>query len=425
MTCGAAYSQIYSTRIFRPDVRTLTMEAVSADYGERVSIDPVRPYLSMVDGRIGPEGDANGHVLMIGLDVMDHNPHNLTYTLIHLDKTGKADDLLSSEYLEGFTTADITDQEQSFNTSELYTHYRFTVPNADMQIRLSGRYAIIIYEDNDRDRIVAIQCFEVVEPTIEINARARANTDIEINGRYQQVDVELADLTGTNVKNDYSLVVRQNGRTDNEVIAPAPTYVLANGLRWQQCRDLIFEAGTEYHRLDIFSRFIAGTGVDRIVYTDGEYHAILYADEAKPERPYRHEFDANGQMIVHAERVTDPDTEAEYMWTHWVLLRQEPWLDGQVYVGGDWNQNRIDQRSRMQYDFENRCYYLDMPLKQGGYDYQYWLLPEGKSRATLLPTEGGHWETRNEYTIYVYYRPFGGRYDQLVGIRRIESQENF
>ena len=38
---------------------------------------------------------------------------------------------------------------------------------------------------------------------------------------------------------------------------------------------------------------------------------------------------------------------------------------------------------------------------------------------SLLRTEGSHWETRNEYTIYVYYKPFGARYERLVGVKRI------
>jgi hypothetical protein len=28
--------------------------------------------------------------------------------------------------------------------------------------------------------------------------------------------------------------------------------------------------------------------------------------------------------------------------------------------------------------------------------------------------EGNAWETENEYSIYVYHRPFGSRYDKLI-----------
>ena len=31
--------------------------------------------------------------------------------------------------------------------------------------------------------------------------------------------------------------------------------------------------------------------------------------------------------------------------------------------------------------------------------------------------EGSFWQTGNEYTIYVYHRPWGERYDKLIGVK--------
>jgi hypothetical protein len=73
----------------------------------------------------------------------------------------------------------------------------------------------------------------------------------------------------------------------------------------------------------------------------------------------------------------------------------------------------------MSYDSEHECYYLTALLKQGGYDYQYWFIPSTKKAATTQMSEGSHWETQNSYTICVYYRPFGSRYDRLVGLKQI------
>jgi hypothetical protein len=67
----------------------------------------------------------------------------------------------------------------------------------------------------------------------------------------------------------------------------------------------------------------------------------------------------------------------------------------------------------MQYDAENKCYYLYAYLKQGGYNYMYYTLRDGA--VSMLPLEGSHWQTQNEYTVDVYYSPFGARYDRLVG----------
>ena len=88
-------------------------------------------------------------------------------------------------------------------------------------------------------------------------------------------------------------------------------------------------------------------------------------------------------------------------------------MDGHVFVGGDLFGNQYLAHNRMEYDAEQKCYYLYMYLKQGGYDYMYYVVRANK--VTTLPLEGSHWQTRNEYRVWVYYRPFGGRYDQLVG----------
>lgn len=109
------------------------------------------------------------------------------------------------------------------------------------------------------------------------------------------------------------------------------------------------------------------------------------------------------------------------MWVHWFLRAERPFFDGAVYVGGDLFGNNFTLRNRMDYDNEHKCYHLAAPVKQGGYDYQYWFVPKGAQSATLLRTEGSHWETRNEYTVYVYYKPFGARYQRLVGVKQLSN----
>jgi len=62
-----------------------------------------------------------------------------------------------------------------------------------------------------------------------------------------------------------------------------------------------------------------------------------------------------------------------------------------------------------------------MFLKQGSYNYQYLYRPSSGGAPTLLRTEGSYWQTENEYQIYVYYRPVGGRYDQLIGFSELKT----
>ena len=63
-------------------------------------------------------------------------------------------------------------------------------------------------------------------------------------------------------------------------------------------------------------------------------------------------------------------------------------------------------------------YVAKIPLKQGFYDYAYGIKQANDSNAyspNLNEIEGDWHETENQYTILVYYKPFGERYDRLVG----------
>lgn len=389
-------------------IKTLKAERLSSTTLER-------PFLVLKDGFV--DGSEEENTLHISFDEMSHDVHFYTYTLLHLDRDGQTSNITSNEYLRGFTTAEISDYSHSLNTAIEYTHYQFDFPNPNMQLTASGRYRLLIYEDNNPDKQVAYVDFMVVDPRVQVVPQLRYNTQREINGRYQQLDIDVR-LSAVNVRDpqEISLVVEQNNRSDNRVTITQPTFIHGDVLRYVNQPALIFEGGNEYRHLDCFSTYLAGTNIDRIAYMNGAYHAILFPDEARTNNQlYIHEFDSDGQFIVNAERTNDIDTEAEYMWVHW-LLPEKLHLDGTFYVGGDLFENRMTEANRMSYDSEYGCYYLTALVKQGGYDYQYWFVEKSKKTATTQRSEGSHWETENKYAIYVYYRPFGSRYDQLVGL---------
>lgn len=418
LLCGLC---LYGMVPVSAELRTLRVrmlaDALAEQNGERPSMQ--RPFLYLDNGIV--DGQDENNTLEISFDEMSHDVHFYTYTVCHLNADGNPSALLSSEYLSGFTTMDITDYQHSINTQRDYTHYRFNFPNEDMQLLASGLYALHIYEDGDRDKTIAWVPFAVVDPKVTIDANAHSKTIKELNGHYQQVDIDVSmtDLVLRDPQ-EFTLVVRQNGRTDNAAILRQPTFVESKRLRYINHPSLVFEGGNEYRHFDAYSAYYAGTGIERIAYDNRDYHVLLFPDEPR-EGVYMHEYDVDGQYRVNAERTSDPDTEAEYMWVHWLFVCEQPWFDGAVYVCGDLFDNEMSLRNRMQYDTEQGAYYLTSLVKQGGYDYQYRFLPKGERAASTLRTDGAYWQTQNEYTIYVFYRPFGARADQLVGLQRLSS----
>ena len=434
----AAQAQ-YQTRVIDSNIKTLRSRYLTNMElpGNEQMLS--RPYLVLRDGIIDDSDPAN--IIEISFDELSHEVHQYTFTIYHLNANGTRSDLLSSEYLRGFTTSDITDYSFSLNTTIEYTHYRFTVPNSEMTLTASGHYAVKVYEDGDEDKVVLYSTFAVVDPKAQIGATIHANTDIEFSGRYQQLDITVSAQpqdrlasSSADMANDYFIKVQQNGRTDNIVYKPRPSYIQTNSLQWVHNKDLIFEGGNEYRHFDIFSTYFAGYNVNRVVYDQGDYHALLELDDLrglgaryaggivadKCGAPYIHEFDEDGQFVVYAERVlNDVETEAEYMWVHWMVPCANPWFDGSLYVGGELFNNLFTSANRLLYDPDNKCYYLTSLVKQGGYNYLYFFL--NKNEATLQHAEGSHWQTENEYTIYVYHHPFGARYDALVGLVVLHS----
>lgn len=385
-----------------------------------------RPCLTLSDDMIG-----DGQVLEISFDQLSHETHTYSYTLVHLNADGTPSSLSQNEYIRGYNSLDITDYEHSFNTQQLYTHYRFTFPSDDMQPLLSGNYALLIYEDGRREDVRLSVMIRIAEPTVSIRPTLRSNTDIEYTGRYQQLDIDLL-LQGTRVvsPDEITLCVEQNGRTDNRAFAVRPTYVEPDRLRWVNCKPLIFEGGNEYQHFDIASEYFMGNNVDRITFDHQEqaYHALLFTSENRAAAPYLTEPDMDGQFVVNRERTDDDDTEADYMWVYFTLPAEQPWLDGAVYLLGDAWQNTFTPANRMHYDEQQQAYVCRTLLKQGGYQWQYAFLTKqgrlskgtGLSGATLQRTEGSHWQTGNTYRIYIYHRPFGSRYDRLIGVEELK-----
>ncbi len=410
----------HRTQALYTNVRTLRVRYLSEVLEPKGMVE--RPYLVLPEnGMI--DGSEDENTLEISFDEMSHDVHQYSYRVIHCNRDWTESDISSYEYVDGFTTADIVDYEHSMNTQQAYTHYTFTFPNEDMQLKASGNYVVQIYEDGDQEQVVAEVCFRVVEPLVGIDVNVRANTDIELNGRYQQLDIDVM-TKALNLRDvgEMRVVVEQNGRQDNHVVLEKPTFVEPNRLRYVNQKTLIFEGGNEFRHFDIYSVYYAGYHVDRLKYAQGEYHALLDIDEVRGEMrngagregaPYLSEQDANGQWMINCEKTDYVDTEAEYVWVHFCLPVEKPVMDGHVFVGGDLFGNQYLAQNRMEYDAEQKCYYLYMYLKQGGYDYMYYVVRANK--VTTLPLEGSHWQTRNEYRVWVYYRPFGGRYDQLVG----------
>ena len=351
-----------------------------------------------------------GETIEFSFDEMSHKYRRFTYRIQHCNALWEPSDILESDFLDGFNDQPIDDWENSLNTTFDYTHYRLTIPNDEVKLKLSGNYRLSICEDG---REVAYFKFCLSEGKPLLSASVTDNTDIDTRESHQQVGLEVnySSLRVRDYTKELYTVVMQNGRTDNAVLNPAPTYNAGNKLTFEHCRELIFPAGNEFRRFEIVNMYDYFMNVDRIAFHDPFYHATLMQDTRR--HAYKFDHDHNGRYLIRYNQAHDNDTEADYLFVHFNLA-SERLTGGRMYVYGHFSGGNLTSSYEMEYNPQERAYQTSILLKQGAYDYQYLWVPDGETAGETKPAEGDWYETRNEYLILLYFRERGSRYDRLV-----------
>ena len=54
-------------------------------------------------------------------------------------------------------------------------------------------------------------------------------------------------------------------------------------------------------------------------------------------------------------------------------------------------------------------------------NYLYVFKDNRNGKADFSLIEGNHWETENEYTIWVYYHPVGAQFDHLIAVQDLNT----
>ncbi len=384
------FSQVQ--QIFGGNVRTLTLT---------VDDDPTLPPYLAFGGR---------QYIDIEWDEMSHDYKRYRYHIDHCDwDWNVTDDIFESDFLEGLNDQLIEDFEKSFNTTQIYTHYRLRVPSKEIRLRLSGNYRVLIYEEDEKDEPVLEARFCIYEREAGIMAQISSNTDIDFNDRHQQMTLSIGygALSIFDPERDLKVIVMQNRRWDSRVEGLVPNIRRANGIEFTHNRNLIFPAGNEYHRFEILDVHRTATGVDRIEWFEPYYHATLFP--AVIDHAYSYSEDQNGVYVVRSSDNYDDWTTAEYVVVHFFL--ETPRLQGgDVYVSGWWSGQTFNPDCKMEYDDAHQYYHAAILLKQGYYSYEF-VQKDGLMQRTM----GSFFETENEYEVLVYYRQQGSRYDRLAG----------
>lgn len=354
--------------------------------------------------------------IKISFDELSEVQSYLRYSVVHCNADWTPSNLIESEYVSGFNYADITDCKFSLGTLCHYVHYSFSLPNDEIQFLISGNYLVKIYYENEPENTLLQARFYVSENAVSIGTSVTSRTDIDYNNEHQQVSfiIDTKDYQIRNMYNDIKAYVSQNSRYDNEVMVNRPLMVSGKKITYDHNRNLIFEAGNEFRRMETVVQHGISMNVESLSFHHPYYHAQLFTDNKRNQEPYIYDKTQMGRFTIRSSEANDSDNGAEYIVTHFSLDTGGQISGGNIYINGEFTNNLFTPSTLMKYDSSSGLYTADLLLKQGAYNYQYLFVPDGSSRG-YSSIEGNKYQTVNEYMVRVYHRDPSSRYDRLIG----------
>ena len=362
----------------------------------------------------------------LSFDDLNTNLRTFKYTIIHCDANWKPSDLMPMQYIDGFTDDYINSYGSSFNTMQKYYHFDLVFPTDNLKPTLSGNYILKVYKDEDTDEnLMFTRRFMIVEPKVEVIGTVNRATTIEDMNYKQEVDFSISYNTYPiiNPYSDLKVVITQNDRWDNANSSLQPKYVKDNMLDYNYTDGQnTFNGGNEFRHFDTKSiRFIS----DRIkkITTDSLGNEIYLLPDAKRSfTNYNTISDINGKKLIKTDDfIRSPDLEGEYTYVHFILPTYDPVPGGNLYIFGALTDWHYQKDAIMKYDSKYNAYTAALYLKQGYYNYEYVLLKNNAIVGDETIIEGNHYETENDYSIYVYNQEQGTNYDKLIAVARLNS----
>jgi len=366
---------------------------------------------------------AGGGSLMLEFDHMGDELKDYKYTIVHCNSDWQPSELDDNEYIDGFSEDRITSVQNSFNTLTQYTHYTLVLPNRNMRWARSGNYLLKVFDGDDEDRLVLVRRFLVVEPLWRIDAEFVRTSQVDKLDTHHEIDFTVIPK-GARIsmpQNDVKAFVIQNGRWDNALGPIKPYITRGDNLVFDYQDQIVFPAGKEFRFFDIRSFDYRGEFVKSIVDKPTFYEVTLRTDESRYDRPVIFRPEADGRFVIDNQNANQTLLQCDYAAVLFSLKQTLPLDDADVYVFGELTDWQLKPEFRMQHDAAAQVYWVDTWLKQGHYDYQYVVVDRNTGKKDLDGFEGNWYATGNQYTILIYFRPFGARYDRLMGAVTLNS----
>lgn len=361
--------------------------------------------------------------LFVSFDDLDNDVKDYSYRITLCNSDWTPSDLTELEYIDGFAINDIPNYEFSFNTLTPFTFYQFTLPNNDLRWTKSGNYLLEVFEDNDTENLVFTRRFMVHENVMQIRYDLNQAFQVGKSQTHHEIDfvVDHQGIIVRNPRQEIKVVVMQNGRMDNAITDLPPLFIRESSLDYDYQNKVVFQAGREFREFDTRSTRYKAEGI-KAFYDDGEqFYFTVFPDPVRANFKYEYYQEVNGQYAIQNFHEDDNNLESDYGTVFFQLNYDQELPKGDIYLFGKLTDWQFKEEFKMKYSPELQAYIGDAFLKQGYYNYMYAYVEDGSEEGDFELIEGNNFQAENDYQIFVYYRPFGARYERLVAYEAFNS----
>jgi len=367
----------------------------------------------------------SGDLLQLEFDELGTDVRNYYYSFQLCNADWSPSILTSFDYIKGFQSIRISTYRNSSLATTHYVHYQATLPDRNSIPTRSGNYLLKVFLNNDTSQLAFTKQFVVVNNLAQIAAQIQQpfNATLFRTGQKLQLGVQADKRINTMGPSDIKVVVLQNQNWQTALFLDKPTIYRGNYFEYSDESITGIEALKEFRWLDLRSLRLRS---DRMAVLDnkGDSVKVLMKPEAsRTGEPYIYFRDLNGGYTIETYESINPFWQSDYAYTTFQFFppNKRPFAGQDLYIFGEITNFATDTSGLMHFNPETGAYEKTLLLKQGYYNYLYATRPVKGGPPDFSQTEGNYWATENNYTVLVYYRPFGARADECIGFNSLNS----
>ena len=358
-----------------------------------------------------------GSTFELQFDDLFGNEANYYFDITHCDYNWKPTDIPKTDFIRGFDNQRITDYVNSFNTLQVYSHYRLAFPNQfTTQLRLSGNYILKIL--NEDKEVVFSRKFILYEEHSTVAAQVKRSRNLSNIDYMQNLEFTILsnDIAFQTPLQNVRVVLLQNGDFNTAIKNIPPQYTIGNQLVYKYGQETLFWGGNEFLYFENKDIRAANNNVGKVGSNNDIYNSYLYTNAARGNQIYTNYDDVNGNFVVKNINGSNNEIEADYAWVYFTLSAPTFRSNNKdIYVTGMFNNYSLSAENKMDYNQDKGVFEKAIMIKQGFTNFQYKIADKKGVIDYENAIDGNFYQTENEYTILVYYKQSSDRYERVIG----------